>query len=161
MKRSATLLVLLLLVVAVAPATAKNQEKIIEFDTMAPVTGPFVGAANPINGVAGGGLPWQIQEGRGELRASGRLEVRVRGLVLAAGPQAGTNPITQFKAILSCRTIDGLGQPALLNVETGLFPASSTGDADIEDTVTIPSPCFAPILFVTNPAGRWFAITGF
>ena len=30
---------------------------IFRFDTMAPVTGPYVGAASPIRGVPGGGLP--------------------------------------------------------------------------------------------------------
>ncbi len=161
MKRIAALVFFAFLCATVVPAAAADGDKIIQFDTMAGVSGPFVGTANPIQGVGGGGLPWAIAEGRGELRTDGRLEVSVRGLVLAAGPSAGTNPIAQFKAIVSCRTIDGTGAPAILNVETGLFPATSAGDSDIEAIVTVPHPCLAPIVFVTNPAGRWFAITGF
>ncbi len=35
------------------------------------------------------------------------------------------------------------------------------GDADVETKVALPSPCFAPIVFVTNPAGvGWFAVQG-
>src|SRR5258708_35097264 len=34
----------------------------------------------------------------------------LRGLVLAAGPLAGTNPISSFRAILSCQSIDGTGK---------------------------------------------------
>ncbi len=53
------------------------------FETMAAVSGPYVGAANPIRDIAGGGLPWIISSGQGELRADGALTVSVRGLVLA------------------------------------------------------------------------------
>ncbi len=132
---------------------------LLEFNTMTPVTGPFVGTANPIRGVSGGGLPWTISKGQGELR-SGDLEVHVRGLVLAAGPLAGTNPISSFRAIISCQSIDGTGNPSVVNINTDNFPATSTGDSDIEAAVEVPSPCFAPIVFVTSPTGRWFAITG-
>lgn len=137
---------------------------VLEFDTMAGVTGPFVGSTNPIRGVPGGGLPWQIDLGRGELRADGSLEVEVRGLVLFDGPPVplalrGVNPIANFRAIVSCLTISA-GAPATVNVATDLFPATPTGDADIEATVSLPSPCFAPIVFVTSPGGAWFAVTG-
>ena len=52
------------------------------FETMAAVSGPYVGAANPIRNIAGGGLPWIISSAQGELRADGELTVSVRGLVL-------------------------------------------------------------------------------
>jgi hypothetical protein len=45
-------------------------------------------------------------------------------------------------------------------VSTAPFPASATGDADINATVSLPSPCIAPIVFVTSPGGAWFAATG-
>ena len=133
---------------------------ILEFKRMAPVTGPFVGTANPIRGVPGGGIPWMIAEGRGELSADGHLEVSVRGLVLAAGANAGTNPIPTFRAIVSCLSIDAGGNPTTVNQMTGTFPASATGDADIEAWVSLPHPCIAPIVFVTSPTGSWFAATG-
>ena len=146
---------------------------LLQFARMAAVTGPFVKTAtvdNPINGVHGGGLPWIISEARGELSSNGRIEVRVRGLVLAkAAPVPpnlqGTNPVSAFHAVVSCQTIDAAGNPATVNVHTGSFAATPTGNADIEDTVSLPMPCFGVIVFVTspagtNPTGSWFAVTG-
>ena len=31
----------------------------------------------------------------------------------------------------------------------------------ISDTIVLPQPCIAPIVFVTSPGGAWFAATGF
>lgn len=139
-----------------APSASSRERKILEFDTMAPVFGPFVGSGNPIRGINGGGLPWKITEGSGELTSGGKVEVQVRGLVLLNG----TNPVPFFDAIVSCLTIDDQGAPATANVATGPFPATGTGDSKIEDTVTLPSPCFAPIIFVGPNATTWFAVTG-
>ena len=137
---------------------------VLKFDTMAPVTGPYVGSANPIRGLNGGGLPWMITAGNGVLKQDGRLVLHVRGLVLANHapvPPAlqGTNPITSFRAIVSCQTISS-GSAAVSNVRTDPFPASSEGNADVETAVALPSPCIAPIVFVTSPGGAWFAATG-
>jgi hypothetical protein len=77
----------------------------------------------------------------------------------------GTNPVSAFQAVVSCQTIDAAGNPATVNVHTGSFAATTTGNADIEDTVRLPTPCFGVIVFVTspagsNPTGSWFAVTG-
>ncbi len=141
-----------------ASATAQADDKVLEFNTMAGVSGPYVGAANPIRGIGGGGVPWRLAEAKGELRRDGRLEVQVRGLVLAT---TGVNPSPAFRAVVSCQIIDGMGNPGILNVSTGDFPANSLGDSNIEAQLELPAQCFAPIVFVTNPAGRWFAVTGY
>ena len=136
---------------------------IFEFNQLTPVVPPFTGAANPIRGIGGGGAPWQIASGRAELNANGEIEVRVRGLVLVA---TGANPIPNFAVILSCQSKDAVGAPTVVNLVAGTTPATTTGDADFEGTVTPPSPCIAPIVFVaipaaaTNPA-RWLAASGF
>ena len=135
---------------SVGPAT------VLQADTLAGVTGPYVGSADPIRGVNGGGVPWDIAEGKAELTADGHLEVKVEGLVLAT---TGTNPVTTFRGLVSCETIVD-GAAAVVNVSTDAFPATTTGDSKIEATVTLPSPCFAPIVFVTSPGGSWFAVTG-
>ena len=44
-----------------------DEFKVLEFDTMVGVPRPFTGAVNPIRGVPGGGLPWVISFGKGEL----------------------------------------------------------------------------------------------
>jgi len=123
------------------------------------VTGPYVGSTNPIRGVNGGGLPWRLDSGNIDLRADGRLHVEVEGLVLAAGALEGTNPIASFKAIVSCQTIDGAAA-VVSNISTGLVPASTSGDAEIDTSVALPSPCIAPVVFVTSPGGAWFAASG-
>lgn len=168
MKRRFALLALTLLGVLLVATTAgygsPDDRAVLEFDVMAPVSEPFTGATNAIRGVSGGGLPWELDAAKGELRGDGRLEVEVEGLVLARRapvPEAlrGTNPIASFKAIVSCLTADG-GSATTVNVSTALAPASASGDAKIEASVELPSPCFAPIVFVTSPGGMWFAVTG-
>jgi hypothetical protein len=139
------------------PAIGQKAPKILEFDTMVGVVPPFTGAANPIRGVNGGGITWLLTSGRGELKTDGHLEIQVRGLVLVT---TGLNPQANFRAIVSCLTPDA-GVAATVNVVTGQFPATPQGDADIEADLTLPSPCIAPIVFVTNGAGTsWFASTG-
>lgn len=144
-----------------ASASALADDTVLEFNTMAGVSGPFVGPSNPIRGLGGGGIPWRLDGAEGELKRDGRLEVHVKGLVLAAGPNAGTNPSANFRAVVSCQVIDAMNNPAFLNLSTGDFPATTLGDSDIEANLELPSQCFAPIVFVTNPQGRWFAVTGF
>ena len=146
-----------------APAGA-DPGTILKFDVMAPVTGPYVGTGNPIRTVPGGGLPWMIREGTGFLTRDGRLQVHVRGLVLANDPAVpanlrGTNPVPDFEAIVSCQTITG-SMATVTNVSTGQFPASPRGNADIRARVKLPEPCIAPVVFVASPTGAWFAATG-
>ena len=146
-----------------------DSRALFEFHRLTPVVAPFTGNTNPIRGLGGGGIPWRIRSGHAELNASGRLEVHVRGLVLNAGPNAGTNPIAKFAAILSCQSVntsENAPAPAILNLVAGVASATAAGDADIEGTVSLPSPCIAPIVFVAIPAtstasARWLAASGF
>jgi hypothetical protein len=138
---------------------AADGRKVLSSAVLTPVTGPYVGSANPIRGVNGGGLPWRLASGSVDLRADGRLHIEVDGLVFAAGPNEGTNTIPAFKAIVSCQTIDA-GNATISNISTDPFPASQAGDAQIDTTVSLPTPCIAPIVFVTSPTGAWFAATG-
>jgi hypothetical protein len=52
----------------------------------------------------------------------------------------------------------------IVNRVTAPFPATTTGDAQFDGSVSLPSPCIAPIVFVTagtgNPPGVWFSVTG-
>lgn len=141
-----------------SPATAK-EPKILEFDSMVGIPLAFTGTKSPIRGINGGGLPWVIGSAQGELKASGELELSVQGLVLAA---TGSNPITSFRAIVSCLASD----TSVVNITTDPFPATTGlasaggGNAKIEAQLTLPQPCIAPIIFVTSPGGNWFAVTG-
>lgn len=138
--------------------------KVLDANVLAPVIEPYTGSANPIRGVNGGGLPWELRSGSANLRANGRLHVRVQGLVLArrapVPPMAqGTIPFTQLGAIVSCQTTTN-GMATVANVSTKLFDVTPRGDGHLDTSVALPSPCFAPIVFVTAPTGAWFAITG-
>ncbi len=143
---------------------------ILRFKTMVGVPVQFTGTQSPIRGINGGGLPWVVTDSaKGRLRTDGRLNIDVRGLVInpaAASPLAGTNPSATFRATVSCETVMN-GAPAVVNVQTEQFPATTGpanqggGDSRINAIVDLPRPCIAPIVFVTSPAGAWFAATGF
>jgi len=78
-------------------------------------------------------------------------------LTLPANLQ-GTNPIPRFRAVVNCLTPE-----SPVNGETVMSePVRATpwGDATIRDDVDLPEDCIAPIVFVTSPAGAWFAATG-
>jgi hypothetical protein len=154
-------------VALMAPALglgSADGRKVLDAKVLGAVSEPYTGTANPIRGVSGGGLPWEIGDASADLRADGRLHVEVDGLVLArrapvAANLQGTNPLPQFGAIVSCLTSSG-GTATTANLPTALVPASSAGDAKLDTTVNLPSPCFAPIVFVTTPGGAWLAVSG-
>lgn len=132
---------------------------------------PFIGSANPVRGLGSGGLPWTLERGEARLAANGELRVEVEGLVIdpadstaAARGVGGTNPVAQFKAVLSCLTTGSGGVAGTVNLSTGLVnvrTGAGGGDARIRERLSgIPKPCIAPIVFVTSAGGSWFAITG-
>ncbi len=144
-----------------APAASARAPHILQFDTMigVPLTLTGLQSNGPLRGINGGGLPWTVGSAMGFLTTSGQLKIEVKGLVLATN---GINPIPNFRGLVSCVKSDGTFD----NIPTGDFPAttgpasSGGGDADIEANVVLPQPCIAPIIFVTNPNGAWFAATG-
>jgi hypothetical protein len=156
--------VALTLLLGAQVATAGRGAPILEFHSMVGVPATLTGTQSlvPLRGIPGGGLPWTLTSGKGELSPTGHLEIKVVGLVLAAGASAGSNPISSFRGLVSCVQADG----TFANILTDPFPATTGpasaggGNARIETNVTLPSPCIAPIVFVTSPGGAWFAATG-
>ena len=145
-------------------SVAAKGPKILQFDMLVGIPAGRTGAQSqaPLRGISGGGIPWTLSDASGQLRANGHLEISVEGLVLAAGANAGSNPIASFRAIVSCVKSDGTFD----NILTDAFPATTGpasaggGNAEIETDVALPQPCIAPIVFVTSPGGSWFAATG-
>lgn len=145
------------------PAQA-DSPRILSFGNMVGIPASLTGAQSvaPLRGISGGGLPWMLTSASGTLKADGKLKIEVEGLVLASGPNEGKNPISSFRALVSCVNSDGTFD----NILTAAFPATTGsaltggGNADIETTVALPQPCIAPIIFVTSPTGAWFAATG-
>ena len=124
------------------------------------VSAPYTGTANPIRDIPGGGAPWVIGDAEARLRADGDVEVSVEGLVVdPAFPNpavAGINPAPLWK--------DASGAAVTTNVSTKPVNVGTDGNAEIEAKVALPSPCFAPIIFVANgdpkSNGAWFAASG-
>jgi hypothetical protein len=139
---------------------------VLAFDTMAPVAGPFVGAANPIRGIPGGGLPWIIRAASGSVQRDGHVFVEVRGLVLANSsvvPAAlrKTNPFPDFRAVISCISTGKADRVVTRNVVTRAFRATPSGNSTISTDVRLPRLCIAPVVLVTSPTGAsWFSVTG-
>jgi len=150
----------------VAQSTAAHPNggnDVLRFRSMAGVVEPFTGDAHRVRGLAGGGLPWELDRARGRLRSDGRLDIKVDGLVLARRAPVpenlrGTNPIDHFRAAVSCLTPAAPDQGETLLTDP--VPASPGGDARFRTRVALPATCVAPVVFVTSPTGAWFAATG-
>lgn len=144
-----------------ASSATAQEPKILEFDTMIGVPSNFTGtqASSAFRGITAGGAPWTLTSAHGELTAGGHLEIEVVGLVITT---TGANPSPNFRGLVSCINSNGTPETVL----TGNFPAttgpaiSGGGNAKIEADLTLPQPCFAPIVFVTSGGGNWFAVTG-
>jgi hypothetical protein len=147
--RFALALAVLVVLAAATVATANASGRKVFSSSMVGIPS----GAPTLFGVAGGGVAWVIDEGRATLTAGGRLHVEVEGLVLASN---GINPIHTGRAIVACN--------GAAVASTGAVPFSGTGDAEVDATVSLPSPCFAPAVFfagITGGGDRWFAVTGF
>ena len=136
-----------------ASVGAHDGDRLIEFDSMTPVTGAAVGTVND-RGIKGGGLPWVITSGSGTVDRQGNVSVTVHGLIIVVPPINGRNPISMLMATVSCVTPGGV-----VNVSTAPAPASSEGNSVITGKVMLPHPCKDPIVFVAAPSGQWFAMS--
>lgn len=160
---AATAAVVTLAVAGFTTAAIAGHGRQIESSSMVGVSPALLGAPGQIRGVNGAGLPWMIGRSSVELSSSGKLEVSFQNLVFAAGPNVGKNTIANMKVIVSC--LDGTN--TAVNVSTPLFPVTTAtpldpgGDGMIETTLSLPSPCLAPIVFIASPGGSWFAVDGF
>jgi hypothetical protein len=116
-----------------------------------------------IGGVPSGGAPWTVKRGSAALNDDGHLRVEVQDLIL---PNLGNpGPVTSVSASLVCG-----GSGGTVVATTDPVPLSSDGNAEIEAAITLPDPCFGPIVLVRaagfngNPLpqpGPWIAATGF
>ena len=129
------------------------------------VDGGFVNHTD-IRGVRGDELPWMVSSATGSLSTDGHLMISVRGLVFTRDPEVppelqGINDETSFRALVSCLSDEGKGRVSTVNIITSGFPATRSGNSDIDTTVSLPGSCVAPIIFVLSGSeDKWFAVTG-
>ena len=133
---------------------------LLRFRTLFGVRGPYLSSfvpPTPLRGLNGAPGPWSVKRAAGSVKSDGTVVVRVRGLIV---PALGSNPVPSFRAVVSCRSIDSSGNASIVNTSTADFPATPSGDADIRAEVKLPSPCVAPLVFVTSSSLIWLAVTG-
>ena len=94
-----------------------------------------------VAGIPSGGAPWVAARSEVEINSNGKIEVEIKGLLIASGSAANTvGPVTMVMASLVCGDVDA--------ADTVSVPLSSSGDAKIRDTIQIPSPCIAPAVLI-------------
>jgi len=158
--------VLLTALAALIPISsfAQSSQTIISFGTMYGVDGGFV-KHNQIRGVRGDELPWAVGSANGSLSTDGHLVINVTGVVFANDPSVppnivGTNDEATFRGMVSC-LVESKNGVSTVNVVTQGFPATTTGDSNIDAHITLPAQCVAPIIFVMSGSeDKWFAVTG-
>jgi hypothetical protein len=110
---------------------------------------------NIVKGTSPGGQPWVISRLVADVRADGRISVDGRGLLLAGGPNIGTNGGQSVRARLFC------GVVPVAFTTTDPVPLEPDGDFRIDAMLNAvpPQPCDAPTLLILNGAtpDRWFA----
>ena len=143
--------VLALGIVTASWAHGRHSEKVLTFKTNVGVVPPYTGSpanAALTRGIQGAGAGLADRRGQGHVARRRRSRPQGRG---ARARDTGQNPLASFKAIVSCLSIDSNGQAVTVNQLTDAFPATMPGgDADFNGSVSLPSPCIAPIVFVTT-----------
>jgi hypothetical protein len=119
---------------------------------------PSVPSDPTLLGAAAGGVPWVLRSGEARLRSDGRLEVRIRGLLIPSGQFAGTTgPVKTVSASLYCA---GNSMPV---GTSNAVPLSSGGNARINTTLALPAKCQIPALLIhpNGSLGVYITTTGF
>jgi threonine dehydratase len=94
-----------------------------------------------VAGVASGGAPWKVSKGEVSVSTNGRIEVEVKGLLIATGTAVNTvGPVTMVMTSLVCGDV--------VAASTKAVALTTTGNAEIQDTIQVPSPCIAPAVLV-------------
>ncbi len=94
--------------------------------------------------------PWVVASGEVTIDDDGDLKAEMSGLLLTSGPGAGTvGPIRTVFASLVCQKTVLTGAPTNeVVVSTADVPLSAAGDAEIDEVITLPPVCVAPIVLI-------------
>jgi len=152
---------------SIVPATAgAKTDELLKVQGMVGVPHGLAGATGAIGTINGAGLPWVIGPAKAVLSVDGSFTLKFNDLLFDPNDPnvpanlRGTNTQASMQAGVSCLTTTGARVAAL----TGTFPVTTgagAGDGHVEATLTLPSPCIAPIVLITNATGAsWFAASG-
>ncbi len=152
-------LVLVVVTLMASMAFAEDDDTLVKFRGgigVVPVTGvnATTGAPtlNVVRNVNPGG-PWRIAALEANVDVDGHIQVKGKGLLLAAGNGIGTNANQTVHATLFCGAAT-----SPTSFDTVGVPLAVDGDFTIEDTFTgLPSACANPVLLIRNAGGVWFA----
>lgn len=123
-----------------------------------------------IRGVDAGAAPWVVDNGKIQLDPSGRLRVRIKGLLIGEGALASGDPVpanlvgtvatvAMVHAALTCGGPGG-GIPFTIT-STDAVPITIDGNVEIDAEITTPTVCAQPIVLIRigTPAmpGPWIA----
>jgi hypothetical protein len=152
---------LVALVLAVAGMASAQETTELKFRGgigVIPVTGVAANGAatlNVVRGVNPAG-PWRIADLDAAVSSYGRIRVKGRGLLLAAGNGIGTNAVASVFATLFCGPAT-----AAVSSSTNRVALDADGDFRIDEVLspTPPTTCETPVLLIRNAAGPgvWFA----
>ncbi len=107
----------------------------------------------PIAGVTPGGAPWVNGPSKARVREDGRIEVKIKGLVIPPPVGTGVNPVASVVATLVC---DGA-----VESRTAAFALDAAGDGSTSDVIEGTRDCEDPVVLIqpsTNLA-RFIAST--
>jgi hypothetical protein len=169
MRRRLLALVTLLAALAIAagiPVAAGGQTaNLLKSERFVGVPKTLAGATGAIGSINGAGQPWVIDTAKAVLGIDGSLDLKFTGLLFApdAAPGLpGTNTIASMRGAVSCLTTDGSRSAAFtpaFAVTTG--SGADAGKGHVTATLSLPSPCIAPVVLITNATGAaWFAADG-
>jgi hypothetical protein len=100
--------------------------------------------------------PWRIEDLSGTVWTDGRIRVRGRGLLLAAGNRIGQNADQSVFATLICEAAEPFTERSTTLTGVALDP---NGDFVIDDVLSpAPFDCPSPVLLIRAASnGTWFA----
>ena len=121
---------------------------------------PSVPTDPTFHGVSPGAAPWVLKRGDVQLSRGGKLELRVKGLVIPTAPGNGTpGPVTTISVSLYC----GADSNTAAADTTQQVPISRRGNARIRDRLfVVPDTCLAPVILVhpNGDATHYIAVEG-
>jgi len=151
------------------PINAQERSLLVRFDggigvqpvanvagTMNPADGTFPDVKqNVVRGVNPAG-PWRIASLKANVYTDGRIVVRGRGLLLAAGNSIGQTANQSVFATLICETAAPFIEH---NTSLAGVPLEADGDFRIDDMLSsAPAECASPVLLIRAASNHtWFA----